>query len=122
MYKLFRNFFGCTLLSGAILMLTGFCSFPEKQSFTYASGMIPQYTINHLPSLDRSDVFNNGNSLELSKLPGIGESISALVAVERERNGIYYYPEDIVAVKGIGLKKLEQLRPYMQTDLGESEE
>ena len=32
---------------------------------------------------------------------------------EREKNGLFVYPEDIMSVSGIGIKKLEKIRPYL---------
>ena len=46
-------------------------------------------------------------------VPGIGEKTAAAILAEREANGPFYFPEDLLAVKGIGQKKLESLRPFL---------
>ena len=33
---------------------------------------------------------------------------------EREKNGPFYYPEDLMNVKGIGEKTLEKLLPHIR--------
>ncbi|QTE68546.1 helix-hairpin-helix domain-containing protein [Clostridiales bacterium] len=61
---------------------------------------------------------NSGSAEELQALPGIGETLSQLIISERENNGNFYYPEDLTAVKGIGIKKLEQFRELLDLSQG----
>jgi competence protein ComEA len=49
---------------------------------------------------------NEADETELTELHGIGETLAALIVEERNQNGRFWYPEDITAVKGIGIKKL----------------
>ena len=49
---------------------------------------------------------NEGDMDELCQLKGVGETLATMIISERETNGPYYYPEDLTAVRGIGLKKL----------------
>ena len=51
---------------------------------------------------------NEADAEELQELPGIGETYSMLIISEREENGPFYYPEDLLAVKGIGTKTLQK--------------
>ena len=53
---------------------------------------------------------NDADAYELCQLKGIGETMAGLIIAEREENGPFYYPEDLVSVKGIGMKKLSQFR------------
>lgn len=50
---------------------------------------------------------------ELTELPGIGETMAQAIIDERERNGLFQYPEDLMAVKGIGEAKLAKMRPLL---------
>lgn len=61
---------------------------------------------------------NTADAEELQTLPGIGETLSAFIVSERLNNGDYYYPEDLTAVKGIGIKKLEQFRELLDFSQG----
>ena len=65
---------------------------------------------------------NDAEPEELTELPGIGETLAALIIEERNRNGPYYYPEDLISVKGIGLRKMEQYRDMVDLSQDESEE
>ena len=53
---------------------------------------------------------NDGDEEDLCRLKGVGETLAALIILERETNGPFYYPEDLISVKGIGMKKLSQFR------------
>ena len=66
--------------------------------------------------LDDSSLVNTEDAESLCALPGIGPSIAELILREREENGVFHYPEDLTAVKGIGQKKLEQIRPMLAED------
>ena len=63
---------------------------------------------------------NEADIYDLQQLPGIGETISSLIIDERELNGPFSYPEDLLSVRGIGEKKLEQIRPFLYFHTDES--
>lgn len=73
-----------------------------------------QKSIEPIPSLSETDVFNSGDHEALLQLPGIGETLAAQIIEERTGNGPFFFAEDILSVKGIGSKKLEQLRPFLR--------
>ena len=50
---------------------------------------------------------------ELDTLPGVGEVIARRIVEEREQNGPFYYPEDLMNVTGIGSRTLEKLLPLI---------
>lgn len=50
---------------------------------------------------------------ELMKLPGVGPVLAEAIVSERQRNGSFYYPEDLLNVRGIGEKTLEKILPYV---------
>ena len=61
-------------------------------------------------SMPRGDVdVNRATQEELQKLPGIGPVLAGEIIAEREKNGAFYYPEDLLNVKGIGEKSLEKM-------------
>ena len=49
---------------------------------------------------------NTATAEELSRLYGVGPALSAAIIAEREANGPFCYPEDLLCVRGIGVKKL----------------
>ncbi len=49
---------------------------------------------------------------ELMSIPGIGEKTALAIIEERTENGFFYYPEDLLAVQGIGAKKLVKFLQY----------
>ena len=56
---------------------------------------------------------NLADLYELTDLPGVGETSGQAIIDERESRGPFYYPEDLLAVRGIGEKTLEDLRDWL---------
>ncbi len=52
---------------------------------------------------------NTATEEELDELPGVGESTARAIVEDRERNGPFALPEDLMRVSGIGEKKFERL-------------
>ena len=64
---------------------------------------------------------NTANGEQLQTLPGIGQKYSLRIISEREKNGPYYYPEDLESVSGIGPQTLRKFRPMIDMRLSEGE-
>ena len=56
---------------------------------------------------------NEADKEELMLLPGVGETLAQAVLDERERNGSFYYAEDLMSVRGIGPSKLNDIFPWI---------
>ena len=65
---------------------------------------------------------NSADAEELTALPGIGETLAAMIVAERDRNGPFRYAEDLLAVRGIGPKTLEKFRRMIDLTPAESGE
>lgn len=52
---------------------------------------------------------NTATEEELDELPGVGESTARAIIEDRERNGPFALPEDLMRVSGIGEKKFDRL-------------
>jgi len=57
--------------------------------------------------IDRAD------TEELMRLPGIGPALAARIVAERRANGPFGGPDGLLRVRGIGVKTLARIRPYM---------
>lgn len=53
---------------------------------------------------------NTATAQELDALPGVGPSTAAKIVADREANGLFTAPEDLMRVSGIGEKKFEALK------------
>ena len=57
---------------------------------------------------------NQACAEELEALVGIGPSLAQKIIDEREQNGDFHYPEDLINVSGIGEKTLERMREQLK--------
>ncbi len=64
------------------------------------------------PLLERLDI-NRASLEELQTLPGIGERLAKRVIERRSARGSFHTVEDLLEVKGIGVKRLNRLRPFL---------
>jgi competence protein ComEA len=56
---------------------------------------------------------NTADWPELVELPGVGEIIAAAIIESREKLGPFRSHDELLRVRGIGLKTLEKLRPHL---------
>lgn len=56
---------------------------------------------------------NQASAEELDALPGVGPSTAQKIVDDREANGPFATPEDLMRVPGIGAKKFESLREFV---------
>ena len=57
---------------------------------------------------------NTAPLLDLTRLPGIGETRAQAIIDLREEQGPFRAAEDLLAVNGIGEATLEKIRPYIE--------
>jgi competence protein ComEA len=56
---------------------------------------------------------NRADAQTLCTLPGIGPALAARILADRETNGPYRGPEDLLRVRGIGPSTLARIRPLL---------
>ncbi len=59
---------------------------------------------------------NTATKDTLMSIKGIGEVYSENIIEQREKMGGFTYVDDLLYVKGIGIKRLEAIKPYVKTD------
>lgn len=57
---------------------------------------------------------NHATKYELAELDGIGPALALRIVEDREKNGLFKSPEEIIRVNGIGPKIFEKLKPHLQ--------
>ena len=57
---------------------------------------------------------NTASAAELETLPGVGPSTAQKIVDDREANGPFARPEDLMRVPGIGPKKFEALQDFVE--------
>lgn len=56
---------------------------------------------------------NTADRETLMALPGIGPAMAERILADRSERGPYGAPDELIRVKGIGVKTLERLLPYL---------
>jgi competence protein ComEA len=56
---------------------------------------------------------NQATWVEWAQFEGIGETLAKRIVADRQSNGPFEGIDDLRRVRGIGPKKLEQIRPYL---------
>ena len=110
MYKRWRTALAMLLMAAAVvLVIVPMIRHFDRTCRSFAgSGKTFQMPVTEDPHGTIS--VNTGDVDELCQLHGIGETLAAMIISERETNGPFYYAEDLISVRGIGLKKLSQFR------------
>lgn len=103
----------CILSVVCCLIAPLFRSSSVRNSYR-ASGR--QEEIRRPSPLSGSVSVNTADPEELTCLPGIGKGISEAILVERSLHGPFFYPEDLLAVKGIGQSRLKDIRPWINLE------
>jgi competence protein ComEA len=65
---------------------------------------------------------NTATVEELAKLPGVGKSIAQRIVNHREKSGKFRNVEELLVIRGISRRKLEQLLPLITVDSQEAEQ
>ena len=108
----------CALL----LILSVILSYHEKRSDAFAASSCRTAAVTVIP-LPAGDVDVNGGDLtEVTRLPGIGPVLGRAILEERGLHGPYYYPEDLLNVRGIGDKTLAGFRDRLDLTRPAAEE
>ncbi len=111
-----------TVLCVLLCLVSALCA-RSGQEIRFRSGGIREEEVQPIPTEQNGNVsVNSADADELPVLPGIGETLSALIISERRENGPYFYAEDLEAVKGIGPATLNRFRDMIDLSQEESGE
>ena len=110
---------GWLLMALAVIALLVHIRLPEKQEPVVVAASGPVANAAPIPVKQGSVPVNSADVALLDTMPGIGERYARTIIDEREANGPYFYPEDVMDAWGIGPKRLEAI--YDMLDLSPSE-
>lgn len=85
-------------------------SIEEARSFLQSSGETGNPQNQSLSPSSTKININLASESQLTALPGIGQATAAKIVADRQENGPFKSPEDLMRVSGIGEKKFESLR------------
>jgi competence ComEA-like helix-hairpin-helix protein len=99
----------------------GFRPFAVSQPLSYgetvpSSAETPRsgpLTIRQKYLLGKRVDINKASVQEISELPGVSDETAAAVVAERDRNGRFRSPDDLLVVRGIKAKRLQKILPFL---------
>jgi competence protein ComEA len=59
---------------------------------------------------------NRASAVELRNVPGLGPALAERIVEQRRRQGEFRRVEDLRRVKGVGVKTLERIRPFLHVE------
>lgn len=99
----------CTLLLCALALTFTHLRLPVGESIRLSPHSL-RCEETPAPALPSGPVrINRASEEELQTLPGVGAALARRIVREREENGPFAYPQDLLCVKGIGPKTLRKL-------------
>lgn len=109
-----RSVLGWLLLAACVVLaawaaLDGYV--PQPQTSYAATGRYAP--VQAVPVQTGAIPVNSADLDLLDELPGVGEATAETIVQERAQNGAFFYPEDLMQVKGIGESKLEDMRDML---------
>jgi len=57
---------------------------------------------------------NRASAEDFQKLPGVGPKLAQQIVAYRQKHGPFRRIEDLMVVKGVGIKKWKAMRPYLR--------
>ena len=121
-----RMILGTVFMAGALLLSVLAAASQPRNSAEfypareYTERKVPETAEIRIPDTGGIDV-NTADEEELTNLYGIGLTLAEAIVAEREDNGPFFYPEDLINVSGIGLQKLNGFRELIRTEAMEGQ-
>ena len=89
-----------------LLLLVVYCFLPRPEAAVRLRPLPESDTVGGVN-------INRATAEELDALPGIGPALAAAIVEQRDSEGVFSGPEDVLAVKGIGEAKWADIEPYI---------
>ena len=107
------------LLLAACLLLLALQAWPEQPERLFVPATGREVGAEPIAFIQGPVRVNTADAQALTALPGIGPVLAQAIVTERQRGGALHYPEDLLAVPGIGTARLEAVRNLLDLREGE---
>ena len=105
-------------MAGIVLGLIHVLASVRDFGIDYRTGGSISWQLGSIPvKRDGTVRVNTAGEDELERLPGIGKAYALQLIEERSKNGLFYYPEDLTAVHGIGNGTIKKLYQYIDLSI-----
>lgn len=92
------------MLSAVLLLYFGIFSLAHGNVTVSYNASAPDVEITLHPGLPQNWMLNAADARTLDMLPGVGPVLAERIVAVREQDGPFFFPEDLISVKGIGKK------------------
>ena len=98
--------------SALFMLLTALDSFlkPPPEDYRALAG---EAEVRQLAPMASNWLLNTGDADALDELPGIGPTLAGRIILNRETDGPFYFPEDMMEVKGVGIKTFQGIMTWL---------
>lgn len=109
-----RSAIGWLLLAACLVLAAagGLGGYHPPEKTGYAASL-RKTRVQPVPVQQGSICVNLADAQTLDALPGIGPGTAEAILGERQLHGPFFYPEDLMQVRGIGEKKLNGMRELL---------
>lgn len=101
------------LILSAVLLLLMLLEYVRSTPMENYSSSAPHVQATQLPNLPYNWLLNSGSQSDLEQLPGIGPVLAGRIIENRNLDGLFIFPEDMMEVKGIGKKTYEVIMRWL---------
>lgn len=108
-----RLLYAALLTASALLMLLMVTLSTQSITPIGYSSAAPAVQVTPLPAMSEHWLPNCGDARSLDEMPGIGTVIAQRIIENREADGAFFFPEDLMEVKGIGEKTLNAIMEWL---------
>lgn len=102
------------VLSAFLLLLIGWLANVKRYEYDAFRAAAPDVQVTLQPGLPDNWLLNAADADTLDMLPGIGEVLAERIVNTRSTEGLFFFPEDLVSVKGIGKKTLADIILWLE--------
>lgn len=103
----------CLFLSLAFVLLCAVVFAGHRPDGVQGYAVTTEKNADITDALPRKIPINTADAEELQLLPGIGPVLAQRIVEWRQANGAFVIVEDLLAVEGIGMTKLQEIRDFI---------
>ena len=102
------------ILSAFMILYIGLSDFGTMPKQDRYDATAPDVEVTLHPGMPQNSLINAGTAEMLDMLPGIGPVLAERIIEVREQEGPFFFPEDLMSVKGVGKKTTQEIISWFE--------